>query len=95
VLNQLHDLRRALGSREPFHVYSGYRSPATNESYRRAGGRVAEHSYHLTGQAIDVSLPGRDVRQLRNVAIAMRSGGVGYYPSDGFLHIDSGPVRRW
>jgi len=95
VLNQLYDLRRAVGSSEPIHVFSGYRSPVTNEGYRRVSGRVAEHSYHLTGQAIDIQLPGRDVRQLRNVAIAMRAGGVGYYPQDGFLHLDSGPVRRW
>jgi len=95
VLNQLYDVRRALGSNEPFHVYSGYRSPETNESYRRLSGRVAEHSYHLTGQAIDVHLPGRDIRQIRNVAVAMRAGGVGYYPQEGFVHIDSGPVRRW
>lgn len=95
VLNQLYDVRRALGSNEPFHVFSGYRSPATNESYRRHSGRVAEHSYHLTGQAIDIELPGRDIRQIRNVAVAMRGGGVGYYPSDGFVHLDSGPVRRW
>ena len=95
VLNQLFDLRRALGSNEAFHVFSGYRSPATNESYRRISGRVAEHSYHLTGQAIDIQLPGRDIRQLRNVAVAMRAGGVGYYPSEGFLHLDSGPIRRW
>lgn len=95
VLNQLYDLRRALGSSEPIHVFSAYRSPATNEGYRRVSGRVAEHSYHMTGQAIDIQLPGRDVRQLRNVAIAMRAGGVGYYPQDGFLHLDSGPVRRW
>jgi uncharacterized protein YcbK (DUF882 family) len=95
VLNQLYDVRRALGSSEPFYVYSGYRSPETNESYRRLSGRVAEHSYHLTGQAIDVHLPGRDIRQIRNVAIAMRAGGVGYYPQEGFVHLDSGPIRRW
>jgi uncharacterized protein YcbK (DUF882 family) len=95
VLNQLFDLRRALGSSEAFHVFSGYRSPATNESYRRISGRVAEHSYHMTGQAIDIQLPGRDIRQLRNIAVAMRAGGVGYYPSEGFLHLDSGPIRRW
>lgn len=95
VLNQLFDLRRALGSSEPFHVFSGYRSPETNENYRRISERVAEHSYHLTGQAIDVQLPGRDIRQLRNVAVAMRAGGVGFYPGSGFLHLDSGPVRRW
>jgi uncharacterized protein YcbK (DUF882 family) len=95
VLNQLYDVRRALGSNEAFHVYSGYRSPETNESYRRLSNRVAEHSYHLTGQAIDVHLPGRDIRQIRNVAVAMRAGGVGYYPQEGFVHIDSGPVRRW
>jgi uncharacterized protein YcbK (DUF882 family) len=95
VLNQLYDIRRALGTSEPFHVYSGYRSPVTNERYRRLSERVAEHSYHLTGQAIDVQLPGRDIRQVRNVAVAMRAGGVGYYPQGGFVHLDSGPVRRW
>lgn len=95
VLNQLYDIRRALGSTEPFHVYSGYRSPVTNERYRRLSERVAEHSYHLTGQAIDIQLPGRDIRQVRNVAVAMRAGGVGYYPQGGFVHLDSGPVRRW
>lgn len=95
VLNQLYDIRRALGSTEPFHVYSGYRSPVTNEKYRRLSERVAEHSYHLTGQAIDIQLPGRDIRQVRNVAVAMRAGGVGYYPQGGFVHVDSGPVRRW
>ena len=95
VLNQLFDVRAALGSMGTYKVYSGYRSPETNEAYRRMGARVAEHSFHVKGKAIDVSLPGRDLRQLRAVALAMQTGGVGYYPWDGFVHIDSGPVRKW
>lgn len=95
LLNQLHELRSALGSREAFTVYSGYRSPETNEAYRRIDARVAEHSFHVKGQALDFALPGRDLRQIRAVALSMQSGGVGYYPWSGFLHLDSGPVRRW
>ncbi|HZR83271.1 MAG TPA: DUF882 domain-containing protein [Candidatus Binatia bacterium] len=95
VLNQLYEIRAALGSRSTYTVFSGYRSPETNEAYRRAGARVAEHSFHIVGKAIDVSLPGRDLRQVRAVALAMQAGGVGYYPWDGFVHVDSGPIRRW
>lgn len=95
LLNQVHDLRAALGSLEPFTVFSGYRSPETNEAYRRIDARVAEHSFHVKGQAIDLALPGRDLRQLRMVALSMQTGGVGYYPWSGFIHVDTGPIRRW
>ncbi len=95
LLNQLHGIRTALGSRETYRVYSGYRSPETNAAYRRSGYGVAEHSFHIKGRAIDVALPGRDLRQMRNIALAMGEGGVGYYPWAGFIHLDSGPVRRW
>lgn len=95
VLNQLHVLRATLDTTETFNVYSGYRSPETNEMYRRLSSRVAEHSYHVKGKAIDLNLPGRELRQVRAVALALASGGVGYYPSSGFVHVDSGPVRRW
>lgn len=95
LLNQLHEVWAALGSGQAFTVFSGYRSPETNALYRRMGAHVAEHSYHLKGQAIDVALPGRDLRQVRNVALAMQAGGVGYYPWNGFVHLDSGPIRRW
>jgi uncharacterized protein YcbK (DUF882 family) len=95
LLDRLHALRRSLGTREPFHVISGYRSPATNAALRAQGHDVAKRSFHMRGMAIDVSLPDRDVSVLQRAALAQRAGGVGYYPDSGFVHVDVGPVRRW
>ncbi|MEI8360361.1 MAG: DUF882 domain-containing protein [Deltaproteobacteria bacterium] len=95
VIEQLHEVRAALDSNSAYNVFSGYRSPETNALYRQMRGGVAEHSYHVRGKAIDLNLPGRDLRQIRTAALSMQSGGVGYYPWGGFVHIDSGPVRRW
>jgi uncharacterized protein YcbK (DUF882 family) len=95
TLNIVHAIRAMTGSREALHVVSGYRSPQTNAMLRLESSGVAEHSFHMSGQAIDFYLPGRDLRTVRRIALAMRSGGVGYYPYDNFVHVDSGPVRRW
>lgn len=92
ILAQLHD---DVDAGAPFHVLSGYRSPATNAWRRQISTGVAEHSFHLTGQAIDLFVPGRDLARLRGAALALGGGGVGYYPSAGFVHVDSGPVRTW
>jgi uncharacterized protein YcbK (DUF882 family) len=84
------------GSREPFEIISGFRSPVTNELLRRTGGGgVARHSLHLDGKAIDVRLPDIRLERLRASALSLRRGGVGYYPDAGFVHLDTGPVRRW
>jgi uncharacterized protein YcbK (DUF882 family) len=92
----LHLVRRSLGARGSFEVISGYRSPSTNERLRTTrGGGVATRSLHMDGQAIDVRLPGVPLAQLRDAAIALRAGGVGYYPRDNFVHIDTGRVRTW
>ena len=95
TLNIIHAIRSMSGSHEPIHVVSGYRSPQTNALLRMESSGVAEHSFHMSGQAIDFYLPGRDLRTIRRAALAMRAGGVGYYPYDNFVHVDSGPVRRW
>ena len=95
VLDILATLHEQLDAGAPFHVLSGYRSPETNEWRRQISSGVAEHSFHLTGQAIDLFLPGRDLAQLRGAALALQGGGVGYYPAAGFVHVDSGPVRTW
>lgn len=95
VIDQVHWVRGALDSSEAFNIYSGYRSPETNAAARRMRGGVAEHSYHVRGKAIDLNLPGRDLRDVRMAALSLGSGGVGYYPWGGFVHVDSGPVRRW
>lgn len=96
LLDTLYELRRRMDSREPFHVISGYRSPRTNAMLvSQSNGGVAKKSYHMRGMAIDVRLPERDLARLRRTAMAMKRGGVGYYPSSGFIHVDVGPVRYW
>lgn len=92
----LHAVRTVLGTTEPFHVISGYRSHATNERLQRTrGGGVATRSLHMEGQAIDVRLPGVPLADLRDAALSLEGGGVGYYPHEKFVHIDTGRVRRW
>ena len=56
---------------------------------------MAKKSFHMQGKAIDVALPGRDLAKLNSAALAMKAGGVGYYPRSGFIHVDTGPVRSW
>ena len=77
-------------------MISAYRCPTTNESLRttRSGG-VAQRSLHMDGKAIDIRLPGVPLSELRDVALSLRAGGVGYYPDDQFLHVDTGRVRSW
>ncbi len=95
LLDQLHALRLATGSREPFQVVSGYRSAATNASLRAARGGQARHSLHMEGRAVDVRLPDVRTSTLRDAALELRRGGVGYYAASDFVHVDTGPVRRW
>ncbi len=95
VLNLLHDLRGLMDSAEPFHVISGYRSPKTNAKLRADGKGVAKKSMHMLGRAIDVNLPGRDLKKLQRAAISLKRGGVGYYAKSQFIHVDTGRVRYW
>lgn len=95
LLDLLHALRTTMDTDEPFEVISGYRSPKTNEMLRQNGTGVDENSLHMTGRAIDVRLPGRDTADLRDTAIAFRSGGVGYYANSNFIHVDVGPIQQW
>jgi len=95
LLDILHSLRATLGSRRRFEVFSGYRSPSTNAALFEEGHGVAEHSFHMAGQAIDIRVPGRSLSVLRRAALHLRRGGVGYYPQSGFVHVDVGPLRRW
>jgi uncharacterized protein YcbK (DUF882 family) len=92
----LHRVRRELGTGLPFHVISGYRSPHTNETLRTTrGGGVAKRSLHMDGKAIDVRLPGVALSDLRDAALSLKAGGVGYYARENFVHIDTGRVRSW
>ena len=83
------------GDEDVLHIISGYRSPETNRKLAAASGGVAKHSMHLDGKAIDIRLPGRALDQLHKAALAARGGGVGYYPSSQFVHMDTGRLRNW
>lgn len=95
VLNILFALRNLADRDDPFHVISGYRSPHTNALLRSRSHGVAAHSLHMEGRAIDVRMPGVPTRKLRDMALGMRRGGVGYYADSDFVHLDTGRVRFW
>jgi len=95
LFDTLHDLRTATGTASPFQVISGYRSPGTNSMLHERSAGVASGSLHLQGRAIDVRLADVSAAALRDAAIRLRRGGVGYYASSGFVHIDTGRFRTW
>ncbi len=95
LLDLLFAIRNKLETQQPFHIISGYRSPETNALLRAHGTGIAEHSLHLVGQAIDIRTPGRDLRALHKTAVALKAGGVGFYPKSDFVHVDVGRVRYW
>jgi uncharacterized protein YcbK (DUF882 family) len=95
LLDLLHALQKKIDTHEPFHVISGYRSPKTNAMLHQRSRGVAKRSLHMVGKAIDIRLPGRDLKGLRKVAWSLQRGGVGYYPSSNFIHVDVGRVRAW
>lgn len=92
---QLSDLAHVAGCEPRFQVISGYRSPATNAQLRAAGHNVAVHSLHMEGRAIDVRLDGCQCDRLKDLALLAARGGVGYYPREDFVHLDTGRVRTW
>ena len=95
LLDLLNLLHRQLDSNAPFSVISGYRSPATNAAMHERSSGVAAHSLHMQGMAIDIRLADCDLKRLHDTAQSMRAGGVGYYPSLDFVHVDTGRVRYW
>jgi uncharacterized protein YcbK (DUF882 family) len=96
VFDLLHDLTAALGNPDlEIDVICGYRTPWSNEFLRTHGHGVARQSLHMQAMAIDIRVPGIPTAQLRDAALALRRGGVGYYAASHFVHIDVGRVRRW
>lgn len=95
LLDILYELQTRANVDAPFEIISGYRSPATNAMLHRRSSGVAEHSQHLLGKAIDVRLSGYSTRSLGEHARALSRGGVGFYASSDFVHVDTGPVRFW
>lgn len=76
-------------------IISGYRSPRTNAMLHEASSKVATRSLHQVGKAIDIRIPGVGLDRLRNTALMMQRGGVGFYPAQDFVHVDTGRVRFW
>lgn len=95
LLNLLYALKLKVNSNKPFGIISGYRSPATNTMLNANSSGVATRSLHLEGKAIDIRVPGQNLAGLHQAALALRGGGVGYYPGSGFIHMDTGRVRFW
>jgi uncharacterized protein YcbK (DUF882 family) len=92
----MHQIRASLGARMPYEIISGYRDPGTNAHLKATrGGGVATRSLHMDGRAVDLRLPGVPLAELRDAALALKAGGVGYYPREQFVHIDTGRVRSW
>jgi len=96
LFNVLTDLARSVGrAGAEFQVISAYRTPETNAMLGATRSGIAKHSLHMEARAIDIRLPDTPTARLRDAAIAMRRGGVGYYRDLDFIHVDTGPVRRW
>lgn len=90
------EVYRESGSRQPINVFSAYRSPQTNAMLRRRSRQVAEHSQHMEGRAIDAHFEDVGPARIRDIAMRMQEGGVGFYPQGlTWIHIDSGSVRYW
>ena len=95
LMDFLYDLLTKVDNHSEVHIISGYRSPATNKKLRQGSKGVASKSLHMQGKAIDIRLPGCELKQLQKAALALQAGGVGYYPKSDFIHVDTGRVRRW
>lgn len=95
TLEFLKQVDELMGDNNEIHVISGYRSPNYNTQLIQRGHRVAKNSLHLQGRAIDIRIPGTELASLHRAALSLRIGGVGFYPGDNFVHIDSGAFRTW
>ncbi|MGH6865768.1 MAG: DUF882 domain-containing protein [Methyloceanibacter sp.] len=97
LIDLIWTLHKQLGSQQPIHLISGYRSAKTNASMRSKGGGQAKKSQHIQGKAADIHFPDVPIKTLRNSALVHEVGGVGYYPTSGipFVHVDTGNVRMW
>lgn len=95
LFDLLHELAAAAAREPRYEIISGYRSAATNAMLAAATAGVSAKSLHMQGRAIDVRLTGYPTERLRELALARRRGGVGYYATSDFVHLDLGAVRDW
>ncbi|RWX50856.1 hypothetical protein VU01_12554 [Candidatus Electrothrix marina] len=95
LLDILWAMQQEMRCNSTYEVISGYRSPETNNTLRSRSRGVAKRSLHMKGMAVDIRLSGQKTRLVRDCAVALKSGGVGYYADSDFVHIDTGKVRTW
>ncbi|PIE45026.1 MAG: Tat pathway signal protein [Gammaproteobacteria bacterium] len=95
LLDIVHAISLNIGKHRKFEVVSGYRSPKTNRMLARRSRNVAKRSYHMRAKAMDFQVKNISSRSLRRIALALKAGGVGYYPGARYIHVDSGKVRTW
>jgi uncharacterized protein YcbK (DUF882 family) len=95
LLDILWEIQQVTGIQGTYEVISAYRSPETNAMLRSRSSGVSKNSQHLHGKAIDVRLRGLNTRELRDTALELKRGGVGYYAKSDFVHVDTGRVRSW
>ena len=98
LFDLLHDLAASLNDAGgEIDVVCGYRTPWSNEFLRTRNAHtgVAVHSLHMQAEAIDIRLRGIPTSEVRDAALTLQRGGVGYYRSSDFVHVDVGRVRRW
>lgn len=95
VIDIIYSVHRMTGQSTPFEIISGYRSPKTNAMLHETSSGVAKKSLHMEGRAIDLRMEGFSTSRIRDLAIGIGAGGVGYYSRSNFVHMDSGDVRAW
>jgi uncharacterized protein YcbK (DUF882 family) len=95
LLDILYDLQVLADRDSTFEIISGYRAPATNASLRAKSGGVAEKSLHMEAKALDIRMTGFSTKKLHQLAMSLKRGGVGFYGSSDFIHVDTGRVRYW
>ncbi|MEA2989648.1 MAG: hypothetical protein QOG83_2359 [Alphaproteobacteria bacterium] len=95
LIDLLWEVHRELEATSPIYIICGYRSPGTNAMLRRRSSGVAKFSQHMLGKAIDFHIPGVPLDKLREAGLRAQRGGVGFYPSSNFVHLDTGSVRHW
>jgi len=95
LLDLIWDVYREVEATEPIAIVCGYRSPGTNAMLRRRSSGVAKFSQHMLGKAMDFYIPGVPLEKLREAGLRASRGGVGFYPSSNFVHLDTGSVRHW
>jgi uncharacterized protein YcbK (DUF882 family) len=95
LIDLIWEVHREVGATEPIAIVCGYRSPGTNAMLRRRSNGVAKFSQHMLGKALDFYIPGVPLEKLREAGLRASRGGVGFYPSSNFVHLDTGGVRHW